>query len=499
MKISMEQGNLAAYKTEALVVNLFEGVKKPGGATGAVDKALGGAITKLIKRGELSGSKGETAVLDGNGTGAERVIVVGLGKKEKFKMDTIRVAAAAVVKKAAAMKVEKIATVLHGAGAGGIAPENAALALAEGSILGAYKFDKYLSSDKKKNDKKLKEIVVVELDGAQAAQVKKGLVKGTVLADAANYARDLVNEPANVVTPSELATQARKLGKRSNLKVRVFNKKEIKAMKMEALLSVNRGSKEEPYLIVIEYNGNPGSKKKAAIVGKGVTFDSGGLSLKPSNSMTDMKCDMSGAAAVLGAMMAISTLKPKVNITGVIPTTDNKTGSDAQCVGDVVRASNGKTIEVLNTDAEGRLILSDAIAWAVKQGCEPIVDMATLTGACMIALGTHRTGLFSSDDNLAAMIEESGEQAGERMWRMPIDEEYFEAIKSDIADIKNVGNRYAGATTAALFLKEFTDDKAWAHLDIAGPAFLDAPQGYYIKGATGVGVRTMVLFAEKLK
>lgn len=498
MKIKLATGNLAEYKVEGLVVNLFEDVKKPGGATGAVDKALGGAISKLIKRGEFTGSKGEAAALDGAGTGAEKVIVVGLGKKEKFSADAIRSAAAAVVKKAEALKLEKLATVLHGGGAGGIDPETAATALAEGSLLGGYKFDKYHSEERRKKRVKVKELTVVEMDGGRAAAIRKGLSTGAVLGECANYARDLVNEPPNVVTPAEIAAQAKALGKLPGLKTRVYNKKEIKAMKMEAFLAVNRGSREEPFLIVIEYKGDPKSSKKAAFVGKGITFDSGGLSLKPANAMTDMKCDMSGAAAVLGAMKAISALKPKANITGVIPTTDNKTGGDAQCVGDIVRASNGKTIEVLNTDAEGRLILCDAISWAVKEGHEPIVDLATLTGACVVALGTHRTGLFSPDDKLAAMIEDCGEATGERMWRMPVDEEYFDAIKSDVAEIKNVGNRYAGATTAALFLKEFTDGKSWAHLDIAGPAFLEAPQGYYGKGATGVGARTMALLAMKL-
>ena len=501
MKLRAVSGDILEYKCDVLAVNLFEGVKEPGGATGAVDKALGGAVAKLIGRGEFTGKKGETAVVEGMGKiGAGRVLVVGLGKKEKFGLDGVRAAAAATVKRAKSMKAEKLAAILHGAGAGGLDAADAAMALAEGALIGDYKFDKYKTKGKDGNNegKGIREITVVEREKSRLPVINKGLKLGEILAASTNIARDMVNEPANVMTPGKIAAIAKALSKSRKLKVRVYDKQEIKAMKMEALLAVNRGSREQPYFITIEYKGDPKSKKALGLVGKGITFDSGGISLKPSSAMDDMKCDMSGAAAVVGAMDAIEKLGLKINVTGVIPTTDNKTGGDAQCIGDVIRASGGKTIEVMNTDAEGRLILCDAITWAVKNGLEPIIDMATLTGACVVALGAWRTGLFTSDDELAAAISECGDKSGELMWRMPVDEEYFDAIKSDVADIKNVGDRNAGATTAALFLKEFTEGKRWAHLDIAGTAFLNKPQSYWIKGATGTGVRAMTLLAMKM-
>jgi len=499
MKIKVVTKDITGHKCDALVVNLFEGVKKPGGATGAVNKALGGSIASLVKRGEFKGKKGETAVVEGLGKiAAERVIVVGLGKNEKFDLEGVRSATAAAAAKAQQLKAAKIGTVLHGAGAGGIDPEAAARATAEGTLLGLYKFDKYLSSSEKKKDEGISEVAIIERDASKARVLRRGVKTGEILGGCANYARDLVNEPPNVMTPEELASKARAMARGGRVKVKVYRKKELIAMKMNAFLGVNRGSKSNPQLITIEYKGDPDSSKMMAIIGKGITFDSGGLSLKPSSAMATMKCDMAGAAAVMGAIDAISKLGLKVNVTCIVPTTDNKTGSDAQCVGDIVRASNGKTIEVMNTDAEGRLILSDAIAWAGKKGMEPIIDLATLTGACVVALGTYRTGLFTLDDTLADLIEKSGEEAGERMWRMPMDEEYFEAMKTDVADMKNVGDRNAGAITAALFLKEFTDDKKWAHLDIAGTAFMEKKQGYFGKGATGMGVRTLAHLAMNM-
>lgn len=500
MKFSVKTQDITKVKCDVLIVNLFEGVKKPAGATGAVDKALGGAITRIIKTGEMTGKKGTTAVVDGGGgVGADRVVVVGLGKQEKFDLDCVRLATSNSLLKARELKAKTAGTLVHGAGAGGLYPADTASAIAEGALLGLYMFDKYLGKEKKDEVSKINELSIIEIDKSKTNAIRKGLKHGQDVAGAANMARDLINEPANIMNAGELARRARELGKRKNLSVRVYDKKEIKAMKMEAFLGVNKGSKNPPYFITIEYKGAPKNKKTMGIVGKGITFDSGGLSLKPTSGMETMKCDMSGAAAVMGAMDAISRIAPKVNVTGVIATTDNMTGGGAQCVGDIVRASNGKTIEIMNTDAEGRLILADALSWSVKNNLNPIVDLATLTGACVIALGTLRTGLFSNDDKLAGMIETAGKKAGEKFWRMPIDPEYFEAMKTDVADMKNVGDRNAGATTAALFLKQFIgEDTQWAHLDIAGTAFVEKPQSYFIKGGTGVGVRTLAALAMEM-
>ncbi len=497
MKLSVKTQDITNVKCDVLIVNLFDGVKTPGGATGVVDKALGGAIAKVIKNKEFTGKKGTTAVVDGTGKiGAGRVVIVGLGKQEEFDLDCVRLATAKSLCKARAMKAKSVVTIMHGAGTGGLYPADTAAAIAEGALLGLYKFDKYVSKKKDDEAEKINELYICEIDKGKTAAIRKGLKLGQELAESANMARDLINEPPNVLNAAGLARHARKLGKRKNLSVRIYNKKEIRAMKMEAFLGVNKGSRNDPFFITIEYKGAPKVKKTMGIVGKGITFDSGGLSLKPSSAMDTMKSDMSGAAAVLGTMDAISRIAPKVNVTGVIATTDNMPGGGAQCIGDIVRASNGKTIEIKNTDAEGRLILADALAWSAKKELNPIIDLATLTGACVVALGTYRTGLFSNDDKLVEKIKNAGAKTGEKYWRLPIDPEYFDAVKTDIADMKNVGDRNAGATTAALFLKEFIGkDTQWAHLDIAGTAFLEKPQGYYIKGGTGVGVRTLATLA----
>jgi leucyl aminopeptidase len=496
MKIRTAVQDILQYKGDVLIVNLFEGTDKPGGAAGAVDKALGGAISRLISSGEFTGRQGDTAVLQGGGKiGAERAVVVGLGKKEKFDADTIRLAAAASMAKVKTMKAQKVGTALHGAGAGGTDPAAAAQSIAEGAILGLYRFDRYKTTDKKKKEKLVNELTIVVRENKVAAAAKKGIGTGEILANAANRARDLVNEPPNVLTPMELARRAKEMSKGRNLKVRVFNKAEIGKLGMNAFLGVARGSANPPAFIVIEYRGNPKSDKTMAFVGKGITFDSGGLSLKPPNSMDDMKTDMSGAAAVICAMDVIEKLNPKINITALVPATDNMPDGDAQKIGDIVRAMNGKTVEIKNTDAEGRLILADAICYAVKNKMSPIVDLATLTGACMVALGHVRTGLFSTDEELAKAIDAAGALAGEKMWRLPIDDDYKEMNKTEIADIKNTGNRWAGATTAALFLEFFTAGTPWAHLDIAGTAYMDKKYRYYPIGATGVGVRTLAHLA----
>jgi leucyl aminopeptidase len=501
MKIMSVAQDVAEYKGDVLIVNLFEGAAKPGGAAGAVDKALGGAVSRLIKRGEFTGKRGTCAELPGAKTlGAERVVVVGLGKKEKFDADGIRLAACVSLNKAKSMKARCVGTILHGAGAGGVSPGTAAQAVAEGAILGLYKFDKYRTKKENNNGREVEigELAVIVRAAKDAAAANKGIRVGVIMADAANRARDLVNEPPNVLTPAELARRAKEMCKGSGLKARVYNKAEIEKMKMGAFLGVAKGSHNPPVFIEVEYKGNPSSKKTLALVGKGLTFDSGGLSLKPPNAMEDMKTDMSGAAAVLCAMTAIAELKPKINVTALVPATDNMPGGAAQKIGDIVRAMNGKTIEILNTDAEGRLILCDAVCYAVKKKMSPIVDIATLTGACMVALGSVRTGLLGNDKKLMDEIAAAGDKCGEKMWHLPTDEEYKELLKSEIADIQNVGGRYAGAITGALFIEFFAGETPWAHLDIAGTAYIDKKARYFKKGATGMGVRTLAQLAADM-
>lgn len=497
MKITATSSDILLYDGDALIVNLFDKVKKPGGAAEAVDQALGGVITKLIADGQIKGKLGATTVIPAYGKlHARKIVIVGLGKKEDFNADRVRIAVAAACVAARKAGAKRCGTILHGAGAGGLSPEEAARAVAEGAILGLYRFIIYKSKSPEINiDKDITELTVIEREKVLLPAVLKGINLGRVMAESTNMARDLTNEPPNVLTPAELAKRAKEILKLQPVTVQVLGKREIEKLEMGAFLGVARGSAQEPRFIIMSYKGNPRSKETMALIGKGITFDSGGISLKPSNAMDDMKGDMAGAACVIAAMRIIASLAPKINVTALVPTTENMPGGNAQKVGDVTRAMNGKTIEINNTDAEGRLILADAICYAKKQGLSPIIDVATLTGACMVALGTVRTGAFTNNQKLLDGIIDSSLKTGDRLWQLPTDEEYKEMNKSDIADIKNAGGRYAGATTGALFCEFFAEDTPWVHLDIAGTSFMDKPKGYYaVKGGTGAVARTLAQY-----
>jgi leucyl aminopeptidase len=369
----------------------------------------------------------------------------------------------------------------------------------EGALLGLYKFDKYKSVAKEDQPAELGELTIVERDPGRLSAIRAGVKMGTVMAQAAILARDLVNEPPNVLTPVEMDRRARAALKGLPVTVKSLGRKDLEKHKMGAYLGVTIGSVQEPRLIIMEYKGNPASKKTLALIGKGVTFDSGGLSLKPSNSMAGMKGDMAGAASVIGAMTAIAKLGPKINVTAYAPCVENMPDGAAQRVDDIRTAMNGKTIEIANTDAEGRLILVDTICYAKKQGADAIVDAATLTGACVAALGETRAGVFTNDEKLLARVMAASEKTGEKLWHMPTDDEYKEMNKSQIADIKNVGGKYAGATTAALFLEFFVEKTPWVHLDIAGVYMFDKPRGYYAAGGTGQVARTLAQLALDCK
>ncbi len=496
MKIKITSKDITTCKCDAIIVNLFEDDKTPTGATGAVDKALGGAISDLLRHKEFTGKPASTAILDSRGAlAARKVIVTGLGKKDTFGPSAIRYAVASAVKKAATLRCHHLATILHGTSA--VTPQTAAEIISETAIISAYRFDKYFTTkDDEKDASKIVSLTIIESDPVRAAAAKPGITTGIITADAVNFARDLVNEPPNILTPAELAARAVALAKANGLKSKVLARRELEKLGMNAFLGVARGTSSDALLITIEYTGNPGSQQRMAFVGKGITFDSGGLSLKPASSMDGMKTDMAGAAAVLGAISIAAQLKLPVNITAIIPTTDNMPGPAAQQIGDVVTTFSGKTVEILNTDAEGRLLLCDAVAWAASRSMAPIIDVATLTGACIVALGHHRSGLFCNDDSLAAAITSAADTSGEPVWRMPLDDEYKPLIKSDIADIKNTGGRWAGAITGALFIQEFAGGKPWAHIDIAGPSYVEKPHKIFGKGATGAAVRTLALTAR---
>jgi len=379
---------------------------------------------------------------------------------------------------------------VHGGGESGIEPEKAAQAITEGAILGLYRFRRHISKQPENGD--VQELVIVERDEAKRAQLEKGRDVGGVVAEAVVFARDMINEPANFMTPSIMASMARNLAGECGLEVTVLERDQMKELGMGGLLGVSQGSHQDPKFIILSYKGDAGSQKTVGLVGKGITFDSGGISLKPSEDMGDMKGDMAGGATVMAAILAVGRLKPKINVTAVIPTTENLPGGSALKPGDVVKAMNGKTIEIISTDAEGRLILGDALSYAVKNGLSPLVDVATLTGAVRVALGDVTVGVFSNNEELSKKVVGAAGEAGERMWQMPMFEEYKEQYKSDVADVKNTGGRYGGAITAAQFVGEFVGDTPWVHLDIAGTSLTSKEKGHVVKGATGVAVRTLI-------
>jgi len=492
MEIKAVVGDITKIQADALVVNLFEDVKRPDGATAAVDKALGGAVSQLIDQAAIKGKLGEVTIIHTLGKLPARIVATaGLGKKEDFNLDKVRRVAGDFSRSLRKLNCHSVATVLHGAGS--IEPEDSAEGITEGSLLGLYNFTRY----KKPEYEEIAEMLIIG-DSSQLTAVSHGIESGTIMAEATAIARDMVNEPANQMTPARMAEIAKEIATKYDLEFKVFDSRDMEAMGMGALLGVASGSSQPPKLITIGYKGNPDSRNTAGFLGKGVTFDSGGISIKPSEGMGEMKDDMAGGAAAMAALAAIARLKCKINITAIIPAAENLPGGNALKPGDILKAMNGKTIEIISTDAEGRLILADALSYAVKQSLSPLVDLATLTGACRVALGTGYSGLFSNNQRLANEIVKAANKTGEKVWQMPLPEEYKEQNKSLIADIKNTGNRYGGAITAALFLAEFIDDVPWAHIDIAGTASSNKESGYTVKGATGVGVRTLTELALSL-
>ncbi|MHB9146201.1 MAG: leucyl aminopeptidase [Symbiobacteriia bacterium] len=497
MEIRVVPKSIVDIEADALIVNLFEGVTTPGGGTGDLDRALGGAISDLIKAGEIKGKLGETTVLYTLGRiSARKVIVVGLGKADGFNVEKVRIAAAAAVRKARDTGAASVASIVHGAGTGDLDPNQAAAALVEATLMALYTFKEFQKKDEEARE--VREFTIAEIDQGKARDMADAARVGRVFGEGTNLTRDLANAPANHMTPTILAERAQQVCEETGLTCEVLEADQMRSLGMGALLGVAQGSSEPPKLIVMRYKGNPDSKKTLALVGKGLTFDSGGISIKPSEGMEGMKFDMAGGASVVGAMRIIGQLKPKANVIGIIPASENMPDGHAMKPGDILRAMNGTTIEVISTDAEGRLILADAICYANQQGATQIVDIATLTGACVIALGHVATGLFTNNDEWMAKVKEAAEASGEKVWQLPTFDEYKRQIKSDYADIKNTGGRPAGATTAALFLQEFAGDTPWVHLDVAGTADSLAEVAYQPnKGSSGTPTRTLARLAMR--
>ncbi len=493
MNIRVVTGSIVEQKVEAVVINLFEGVEHPGGATGAVDKALDGLITRLIASGEMKGKAKEVTLIHTQGKIApERILVMGLGKEKDFKLDTVRTVAAEACQSLRQISVKKAATIVHGAGTGGISPEAAAQAIAEGSLLGLYAYRQYCTTPPEHADPE--ELLIVESSASKKRALATGSKQGVIFAEAVKLVRDLGNEPSNVKFPVSLAEKAVEIARRAGLEVDVLDEKRISELGMGCLLGVAQGSQHKPRMVVISHRGDPSRQEAIGLVGKGITFDTGGISIKPDDGMREMKTDMAGAAVVIATVKALAELKAKINVTAIAPLAENMPDGAALKPGDVIKAMNGKTVEIISTDAEGRLVLADGLLYARKLGLSPIIDLATLTGACRVALGTVCTGGFTNDQGLMNEIIAAGNQAGEYIWQLPMFEEYKEALKSEVADMQNHGGREAGAITAAQFLGEFTESTPWVHLDIAGTARSDKDKGYVQKGATGAGVRALLHF-----
>ncbi len=494
MKINVEAGDITQHDARAIIVNLFQGVTSPGGATGAVDAALEGGISALISEGEIKGRAGEAPLVHTLGRmPSPRVIVAGLGKQDAFNLNVIRNLMGTALRRARMAGAKTVATIVHGAGIAGLETADCAQAIAEGALMGEYRFRKYKSNDDP-SFAEIETLTIVEADKRKIRAIERGVERGRTMAGAANHTRDMANEPGNELPPTELANRAKRLSAQAGIDCEVLDGAQMKKLGMGALLGVGIGSSRQPRFVIMRYRGDKRTKKTLGLVGKGITFDSGGISIKPAAGMEAMKGDMSGAAAIIGTMWAIGKLKPRINVTGIVPTAENMPSGSAQRPGDVVRAMNGKSIEVINTDAEGRLILADAICYARQEKLSPIVDVATLTGAMMIALGNRATGFFATDDTLAEQLTGAGERSGELMWRFPLIDEYREDLKSTIADIKNTGVRGGGAISAAKFLHFFAEDTPWAHIDMAGTDESNKDKGLWVKGSTGIPTRTLINF-----
>jgi len=497
MQIKVESGDITQQSTKAIIVNLLEGLSQPAGATAAVDGALDGAISRLIADGDLRGKYNDLTLVHTIGKiPTAGVLVVGLGKPEELTLDRVRDVAANAARYLRRQRCRSAATVAHGAGVAGLEAEACAQAIAEGTLMGLYTFRRHKKRDEDETD--LEELTLVEEDASKLEALRRGVELGIVLAEAANFCRDLANEPSNVLTPSEMAERARAMAHEAGLECQILERKDMEDLGMGALLGVAQGSQQPPKLIVLHYRGAPGEEGALGLVGKGITFDAGGISIKPSAGMEAMKGDMSGGAAIIAAMRAIGQLRPAINVTAIVPATENMPSGSALKPGDVLRAMNGKTIEIINTDAEGRLILADALSYARRLGLSPIVDVATLTGAISVALGNVALGAMTNDEAVLEKVKRAATAAGEKVWQLPMYEEYKEQIKSDVADMKNTGGRAAGSITAAFLLKEFVEDTPWVHLDMAGVDNYDKEKGVMVKGASGIPVRTLVQLALAL-
>ena len=496
MQVEANRGPIEELDVQALAVAVFKDEKAGDGFLKELDELSGGLVSSAIEAEEFSGKEGETAyfhLVGNNKVKSRRLLLVGVGEEKDYRSPQVSQMAGTAVRSLRSKNAKTIGVVPRVSGK----DEETAARAVEGAFIALFDPDKYRTVEK---EQKTVDRLVLAIHGGDLEALDRGVKTGKVVGESINFTRDLANEPGAYMTPTDMAERARDIANEFGLSIDVLDEARMEQEGMGSLLSVARGSDEPAKLIILKYtpaNVEGDTKELLALVGKGVTFDSGGISLKPGENMELMKYDMTGAATVMGAMRAIAQLKPSIPILGVAPCTENLPSGKATKPGDVVKAMTGKTIEIINTDAEGRLILADAIAYAKKLGATRVIDMATLTGAVSIALGDVNAAVLGTDQQLIDEIISAGREVGEKFWQLPLDKEYSKQIKSDIADIKNVGGRKAGTITAAAFIKEFADGVAWAHLDIAGTAWGDEAKPYRSKGPTGIAVRTLLRIVDR--
>lgn len=489
MEIRVEKGIAEKYPSELLLLFSFESPEPLEGPIKSVDLEWKGFLSILISQGDFKGELFQCRLVHTQGAiPARRVLLTGLGKKEEFDLEKWRGAASKAGQFIRDSGIKQFAFQIKRLN--DFSEEKLTENFVIGLILGLYQFNEFKTLEREKI-KTIEEVILLGETDKEIRSIGEGARKGTIISDTVCTARNLVNGPSNQVTPMLLAEKARQIAKDHSMEIQVLEVDEAEAIGMGAFAAVARGSQEPGKFIVLEYNQGKGLDT-IALVGKGITFDSGGISIKPSENMERMKDDMSGAAAVLTTLQAASQLQISLHLVGIIPATENLPSGKAYKPGDVLKTLSGQTVEVISTDAEGRLILSDALTYSLRYKPKAIIDLATLTGACVVALGDYVMGLFGNDEDLLKRVEEASAKSGEKAWRMPLWDEYFEYIKSDVADFRNVGTRAAGAIIGGIFLSKFVEKTPWVHLDIAGPAFIQKERPYIPKGGTGVGVRLLL-------
>jgi leucyl aminopeptidase len=494
MQAEVKVGRADAESADVLVLTHCEGegLNKQDGAV--IDRSLGGALRGLLQSKEFEGTAGESLLYHTQGKiPAKRVLLVGLGKKKALTLDAIRQALGYAVKRVRQAKAGSFAVPMPAVTPKEHSPIEVAQAMAEGAILGGYQFTAYRSDNGPARD--VARMTILASQRGQMRHLNEGLRRGVATAEATVFVRDLCNHPSNVMTPTRIAQEAKAIAKDEGLSLKILEQKEMEQLGMGALLGVARGSHEPPKFIILEYNGaRKKDERPVVFVGKTITFDTGGISLKPAENMEHMKADMTGGAEVLASIKAAARLKLPLRLISILPVAENMPGGRAMRPGDVVKTLSGKTVEVQNTDAEGRLILADGLAYAQRYNPAVLVDIATLTGACVVALGQFAIGMFGTDQKVKEQVRKSGLKAGERVWEMPLWDEYFEQLKSDVADMRNIGGRGGGMITAALFLSKFAGDVPWIHIDIASTDWSERERAYIPKGPTGIGTRLLIQY-----